>query len=119
MPRLCCHGEKRFPFSKKDRLTCPEEFKAAMKFGKKVSSRNFVLFKGKNKGQGNRLGIVVSKEVGNAAYRNRIKRLCREFFRLHQQELGGGFDLVIRARSRCAVKRYAEVEGELKRLIFL
>lgn len=45
-----------------------------------------------------RLGISISRRVGTAVRRNRIKRLLRESFRSHQRDLPGGYDLVIVVR---------------------
>jgi ribonuclease P protein component len=52
-----------------------------------------------NGGQLTRLGLSVSKKVGNAVVRNRWKRLIREAFRLTQHELPAGLDLVIRPKA--------------------
>ena len=45
-----------------------------------------------------RLGVSLNRAVGNAVRRNRIKRLLREAFRLHQHDLPVGYDLVITVR---------------------
>jgi ribonuclease P protein component len=49
-----------------------------------------------------RLGITVTKKIGGAVTRNRIKRLTREFFRRSQHELDGVWDINIIARKKAA-----------------
>ena len=73
-----------FRFKPEERLADPREFKRVMKTGRKWVSKEFILFMKENGKGFHRLGIVVSKEVGSATYRNRIKRVCREFFRLNK-----------------------------------
>ena len=60
-----------------------------------------------------RLGVVVSRKVGNAVARSRAKRLLRESFRLHQAELPESLRLVLVARPSIATKRFAQVEHDL------
>ena len=88
-----------------------------MRSGKKLPSKNFILFVKKSKFPFHRLGIVVSKEVGSAAYRNRTKRLLREFFRLHKHEIRGALDIVVLVKRGCGVKGYAETAEELGRML--
>ena len=69
-----------------------------------------------NQNRFHRLGIVVSKEVGSATYRNRIKRLLREFFRLNKNQIKGSYDFVIRVKKGCLLRAYAETEEEMRKL---
>jgi ribonuclease P protein component len=104
-----------FGFSKRERITHPHDFRAAMKSGKRKSSKNFILFFQRNKSGMNRLGIVVKKEIGPATYRNRIKRYAREFFRLHKDQIKGSFDIVLLVKKGTPISQYFEVERELRR----
>ena len=52
-----------------------------------------------------RLGLAVSRKMGRAAVRNRIKRVVREFFRLHQDRISGPLDIVL------VPKRSLDIEG--------
>jgi ribonuclease P protein component len=60
-----------------------------------------------------RVGVVVSRKVGNAVVRNRAKRFLREAFRLHQYELPPSLDLVLVARPSMSKKLFADVERDL------
>src|SRR4030042_6399446 len=95
-----------FRFTKKERITYPQDFKRVMKTGRKLVSRNFILFMKENEKEFHRLGVVVSKEVGPATCRNRIKRVCREFFRFHKHRIKGTFDIIILAKRECRERRY-------------
>jgi ribonuclease P protein component len=59
-----------------------------------------------------RLGMVVTKKVGNAVARNRIKRLCRECFRAWKDLLPDGVDLVVIAKNGADLMSLAEVRAE-------
>lgn len=63
-----------------------------------------------------RLGITVSRKVGNAVVRSRMKRLIREWFRRHRKELDGPADLVVIARRPAVSLGWGEIDGELTRL---
>jgi len=64
-----------------------------------------------------RLGITVTKKVGKAHERNRIKRLVREVFRRHRAALGPGLDVVFVAKRNAATVEYADVAREFTQLV--
>jgi ribonuclease P protein component len=63
-----------------------------------------------------RLGITVTKKVGNAVVRNRIKRLCREFFRLNKHKITGHWDINIIAKKQAADLSAKDVFSSLKHI---
>lgn len=111
--------KRSFGFTKKERITDPQDFRRVMKLGRRLSSRNFILFIKKNENLFHRLGIVVKKEIGPATFRNRLKRYIREFFRLHKHQIKGSYDLILMVKKGCSVNRYQEVEEELRGLFVL
>jgi ribonuclease P protein component len=65
---------------------------------------------------GSRLGITVSRKVGRAVVRNRVKRQVREWFRVRRHSLDAGLDWVVIGRSAAAGLGREAVEDELTRL---
>ena len=61
----------------------------------------------------NRLGISVSKKVGNSVVRHRITRLIRESYRLQESKFQNGYDIVVVARTNAKEKTYKEIESAL------
>ncbi len=60
-----------------------------------------VLYARKNRAEQNRVGITVSKKLGKAVVRNRVRRRLREIYRLNEEQFSPGWDIVVVARSRC------------------
>ena len=60
-----------------------------------------VLYARKNRAGMNRVGVTVSKKLGHAVVRNRVRRRLREVYRLNEQRFTPGWDIVVVARSRC------------------
>jgi ribonuclease P protein component len=82
-------------FPKRNRLLSRPEFLACYDGGRRLNSRHFIAYVLPH-GQGSwRLGLAVTRKVGSAVSRNRIKRVLREFFRLHQHELSELMDIVV------------------------
>ena len=59
-----------------------------------------VLYARKNRSERNRLGITVSKKLGKAHIRNRVRRRFREIYRLNEEKFQPGWDIVVVARSK-------------------
>src|SRR4030042_439005 len=83
-----------FRFTKKERIAHPQDFRRVKKSGRRLPSRNFILFIQKSQNTFHRLGIVVKKEIGPATFRNRMKRYIREFFRLHKHQINGSYNIL-------------------------
>ncbi len=60
-----------------------------------------VLYARKNRCSANRVGVTVSKKLGGAVVRNRVRRRLREVYRLNESRFAPGWDIVVVARSRC------------------
>ena len=60
-----------------------------------------VLYARKNHSNTNRVGVTVSKKLGCAVVRNRVRRRLREVYRLNEAKFCPGWDIVVVARSRC------------------
>jgi ribonuclease P protein component len=91
-----------FSFKKAERILKRSDFLRLSKDGKRVHGDHFVIHYNKNSLRNLRLGITVSKKVGSAVIRNRIKRLVREYFRLHKSRIGTTYDMNIIAKSGAA-----------------
>ena len=73
--------------------------------------------KGKENDLGmNRIGISVSKKVGNSVVRHRVKRLILESYRLHEDMFNSGLDMVIIARTTAKEKGYHDIESAVMHL---
>ncbi|WP_338670171.1 ribonuclease P protein component [Pseudodesulfovibrio methanolicus] len=87
----------RLAWNKERRLLGSPEFTACYEQGKKHFTKSFILFMRKRSDPdgGIRLGLTVSKKMGHAVARNRIKRVVREYFRLHQFDFDLPLDIVV------------------------
>jgi len=108
----------RLTFTKQQRISTRAEFQTILKDGKKVSDRFFRIAVIINPNQSRpKLGIIVSKKVGAAVYRNRIKRVVRESFRLNQNQIVSGTNLVVIAKPDSINQGYWEIEKSLIKLL--
>ncbi len=87
------------------------EFRTVYTNGKIYSNKFLVMYVLENGTDINRLGISVSKKVGNSIVRHRLTRLIRECYRLNVDYLLKGYDIVIVARVNLKDKSYKETES--------
>ena len=93
-----------------------KEFQEVYRRGASAAERPFVMYVRKSGKDGNRLGISVSKKVGNSVVRHRIKRLVKESYRLQETSFLQGYDIVVVARQAAAECAQQEVMAVLMRL---
>jgi len=90
---------RAFSFKKGERLLRRADFERLAKTGNRINGEYFIILFARN-GLGKlRLGITVSKRVGRAVIRNRLKRLVREYFRQHKGLFGDSYDVNVIAKS--------------------
>ena len=97
------------------RLSKARDFAAVRKGGRRWVDDLLVLMARPNGLEVTRTGYVVSKRVGGAVIRNRVKRRFREAMRL--SEVNPGWDLVLVARRKAAYADYQRLHGSLSRLL--
>jgi len=91
-----------FSFNKADRILKRSEFVELSEIGRKVHTELFLALVVPGRTDRWRLGVTVSRRVGGAVERTRIKRLVREYFRLHRHLLQGQFDVNVIAKPAAA-----------------
>ena len=99
-----------------DSLKKNRDFQNVYNNGKSYANRLLVMYIYENHTQENRLGISVSKKVGNSVIRHHLTRLIRESYRLHEDVFNSGLDIVVIARNTAKDISYHEVESALLHL---
>lgn len=80
------------------RLRRRAEFQRVQSRGRRIHTPHFLIILLPRPDQGQKLGITVTKKVGTAVQRNRVKRLVREVFRRHRQRFPEGAEMVVIAK---------------------
>jgi len=89
------------------------EFKRLYNKGKSAASQCVVVYYRRNGRSENRLGITVSTKLGGAVQRNRIRRRLKEVYRLNEEKLCAGCDIVLIARMRSRYAGFPELESSV------
>ena len=92
------------------------DFQNVYKNGKSYANKYLVMYVLENNLNKNRIGISVSKKVGNSVIRHQITRLVRESYRLQEDVFNSSLDIVVIARSNARDVRYREIESALLHL---
>lgn len=92
------------------------QFQSVYKNGKSYADKYLVMYVMENSAGRNRIGISVSKKVGNSVVRHRVKRLVHENYRLQEAVFNSGLDIVVVARQRTASADYYQIEKSLLHL---
>lgn len=89
------------------------DFRRLYNKGKSAATSRIVVYcrRGRNSKQ-NRLGLTVGTKVGHAVVRNRIRRRLKEIYRLNEEKLNSGWEIVIVARVRSRDASYGELERD-------
>lgn len=93
------------------------QFKRVYYKGKSFVNNLLVLYLLENNEKYNRLGIVVNKKVGKAVVRNRVRRLIKENYRLKEQLIKNGFDIVFVARVRTNLSTHNDISKAMDNLL--
>lgn len=93
-----------------------QDFKKVYKYGKSYANKYFIMYVQPNDLDKMRLGISVSKKVGNSIVRHRVKRLVREVVRLHENIFNSSLDIVVVSRITAASVNYKETESAILHL---
>jgi ribonuclease P protein component len=104
-------------FDRSRRLRRKADFRRVQADARRVVTRHFVLLvasrpEAQPVNERPRIGLIVSRKVGGAVARNRVKRLCRECFRLSAEMLPDGVDLIVVARDGAESMKLQEVQDE-------
>lgn len=84
--------------------------------GKSAVAPAMVLYCRKNGRKENRFGITAGTKLGHAVVRNKVRRRFREIYRLNEDKLLPGYDIVVVARMRAVHSRYADLDKQFLRL---
>ena len=101
---------------KSESLKKNRDFQNVYRTGVSFANRLLVMYVKENKTETNRIGISVSKKVGNSVIRHHLARLIRESYRLQEDMFDSGLDIVVVVRVAAKEAKYREIESALLHL---
>lgn len=102
---------KRFPSIKKN-----SDFQTVYKNGKSYANKLLIMYVYRTGNPDTRIGISVSKKVGNSVVRHHVVRLIREIFRLHKDKTDSGLDIIVVARQAARESDFKKLESAYRHL---
>ena len=106
----------RLSMKKSESLKKNRDFQNVYRTGVSFANRLLVMYVKENKTETNRIGISVSKKVGNSGIRHHLTRLVRESYRLQEDMFNSGLDIVVVVRVAAKKAKYREIESALLHL---
>ncbi len=103
-----------YTFKKVDRVRRRQDYIAAYRSGKRTETEHFTVIVYPNSFGKPRMGVGISRKIKGAVRRNRIKRLLREFFRLHKSDFPPSNDYIFSVKKLPLRLTYRDIEQELE-----
>lgn len=99
-----------------ERVRKNSHFRYIYNRGKSISNASLVMYTKRNNKPINRIGISVSKKIGKAVVRNRVKRLIKESYRNNSNKFNKGYDIIFIARVGTSNLKYKDIEKSIYNL---
>ena len=107
---------KHMKYPHSESLKKNRDFQIVYREGKSCANRYLVMYVRENGLSENRLGVSVSKKVGNSVVRHRVTRLVRESYRLQEDMFNSGLDMVVIAKVSAKGRSFEEIRSALLHL---
>jgi len=102
---------------KRYRLRKNIEFKRIYKYGKNYWNRNLVLYIRENGSEETRVGFTITKKIGNAVVRNKIKRRMKGIYKSNFHNIKGGYDLIFIPKRNVVELSFHELESAMVHIL--
>ncbi|MEE2882124.1 MAG: ribonuclease P protein component [Planctomycetota bacterium] len=114
---MAVHPPVGYRLPRRTRIRARSDYQLVFSRGFRRSTEHLRAVIHPNRGQWSRIGMAVSRKVGNAVVRNRLKRRLREIFRIHREQSPESRDFIFIPRPGCASLSFDDLRGEVVTLI--